>query len=101
MTDDKYLLDHKELVEFLLKKHDIHEGIWGVHVEFKFMGANIGPPGDILPASITAVNRVGIQIFPEESNIAFDAAKLNPGRTAKTAKKAAHKRIGGEAVIRK
>jgi hypothetical protein len=93
MNDDKHVhaLEHRELIELLLKRYGIHEGIWGVFVEFKFMSANIGPVGDVLPASVTAVNRIGIQPFPEESNLAFDAAKLNP---AKTAKKEIRKRIG-------
>ncbi len=85
MSDESHLLEHKELVALLLQKHDIHNGIWGVYIEFKFVGLNMGPPGEVLPAAVTAISRIGIQRFQEESNIAFDAAILNPEKSARKA----------------
>ncbi len=80
----KYFFTFKELVEYLLKKHDIHEGIWGIYVEFKFAAINAGDTiGTIIPASVSGVNKIGIMPFTRESNIAFDAAKLNPAKTLK------------------
>lgn len=94
MADDKaekpkYLVTYKEIVELLLEKHNIHEGIWGIYVEFKFAGINaVDPMREILPASVSGVSKIGIIPFQQESNIAFDASKLNPAKPIKkTAKR--------------
>ncbi|MCZ6781202.1 MAG: hypothetical protein O7C73_06130 [Nitrospirae bacterium] len=80
----KYLIAYKEIVEYLLKKHDIHEGIWGIYVEFKFAVINAGDSiGAIIPSSVSGMNKIGIMPFPQESSIAFDAARLNPAKTLK------------------
>lgn len=83
----KYPLPYKEIVEYMLKKHNIHDGIWGVYASFQFAGFNAkDPSGEVLPASIAAIKEIGILPFPEENSIAWDAAKLNPSkvRTKKT-----------------
>ena len=64
--EKKYLITYKEIVEYLLKKHDVHEGIWGIYVEFKFVGINAGGPGsDLIPASLSGVSKIGIILVPE------------------------------------
>lgn len=74
---------HKEVVEALLKKQGIHEGIWGIYIKFGIRGPNIGPsPNNILPAAIVPILEVGLQRFEEENNIAVDAAKVNPRQAA-------------------
>lgn len=83
-------MPYKEIVEYMLKKHDIHEGIWGVYARFSFGAVNTrDSAGEILPASVTGIKEIGISPFPEESTIAFDAAKLNPLKqlTKRTKKK--------------
>ena len=71
--------NHKEVVEALLRKENIHEGIWGIFIKFGITGANIGAtPTDIMPAAIVPVLQIGLQKFDEENNIAVDAAKVNP-----------------------
>ena len=76
----QFVLTHRELVELLIKKLDLHEGIWGLSVKFGLGAANIGPtPGaDLMPAAIVAVQEIGLQKFDAESNLALDAAKVNP-----------------------
>lgn len=70
---------HRELVELLIKKQGIHEGIWGLFVKFGMGASNVGPTeADIMPAAIIPVLEIGIQKFEKESNIAIDAAKVNP-----------------------
>ncbi len=70
---------HKEVVEALLKKQDIHEGIWGLFLRFGIQGLNIGMSADdLMPAAVVPVLEIGLQRFPEENNIAVDAAKVNP-----------------------
>lgn len=83
----KYSLPYKELVEYMLKKHSIHDGIWGVYASFQFAAANTkDPSGEVLPGSVAAVKEIGIVQYPEESTIAFNAANLNPpkGSTRKS-----------------
>jgi len=75
------VLTHKELVELLIKKLDIHEGIWGLSVKFGLGAANVGSaPGmpDLMPAAILAVLEIGLQKFDAESNLSLDASKVNP-----------------------
>ncbi len=70
----------KEIVEALVKRQDIHEGLWGIYIEFAFGAANVGNPkdGDVLPAAIVPVQKIGIQRFDEPSNLTVDAAIVNP-----------------------
>lgn len=82
------VFSHKEVVEALLKKHGIHDGIWGLYVKFGIGASNIGAsPADILPAAIVPVMELGIQKFDQENNIAVDAATVNPRSEANLPKK--------------
>ena len=76
-----YKFDFKEIVEVLIKKENIHEGIWGIYLEFGIQGANINttPEKDtFLPAAIVPVVKIGIQRLEKENNLAVDASKINP-----------------------
>ncbi len=78
-----YLFSHSELAELLVKKLDIHEGLWGVYFEFALAGANVnvGPDPKILaPAAITSIQKVGIQRFDSPNSLTVDAAQINPAR---------------------
>ena len=33
---------HKEVVEALIRYNDLHEGLWGLYIEFGLAAANIG-----------------------------------------------------------
>lgn len=71
---------HKEVAEALLRGSDIHEGFWGLYVEFGFAATNVGPqPGsDITPAAIALVQKLGLHRFDEANNLTVDAAVVNP-----------------------
>ncbi len=70
---------HREIVETLLKKQGIHEGIWGLYVKFGIGAANVGPTEtELSPAAIVPVLQLGLQRFDKESTIAVDASKVNP-----------------------
>jgi hypothetical protein len=70
---------HKELVTALIRQQGIHEGIWGLYVQFGLGATNTGPtPDDILPSAIVPILWMGLQKFDRESNIAVDASKVNP-----------------------
>ncbi len=85
---------HREVAEALVKKENLHEGIWGLYVEFGITAANIGtdPEGSFLPAAIVPVQKIGLQRFKEESSLAVDASKVNPKPKPKPRRKAAAKK---------
>jgi hypothetical protein len=70
---------HTEVVEALIKTQKIHEGIWGLFIKFGLQAANVGvSPNELQPAAIIAILEIGLQKFDAESNLALDAAKVNP-----------------------
>jgi hypothetical protein len=86
MADVKQLtFSYKEIAEALVRHQGLHEGIWGVYVEFGIAGGNIAPaPGaDLLPAAIVPVVKFGLQRFPELNSLSVDAAIVNPAPARK------------------
>ena len=78
---------HKEVAEAIIKYQNIHEGIWGIYIEFGIGAANVGPgPSDVLPSAIVPVLKIGIQRFPEPNNLTVDAAVVNPITTKEQSK---------------
>jgi hypothetical protein len=81
----QFTFTYQEIAEALIKRLDIHEGLWGVYIEFGIGGANIGTSpenNDVVPAAIVPVQRMGIQRFDEANNLSVDAAKVNPAPNA-------------------
>jgi hypothetical protein len=75
-----YLFDYKEVAEALVKKQGIHEGVWGIYMEFGIVGANINPGPStetMVPAAIVPVMKIGIQRFDAPSSLTVDAAEVN------------------------
>jgi hypothetical protein len=73
------VFSYKEVVECLVRKQDIHEGIWGLSVKFAISAANVGPTKEELrPAAIIPLMEIGLQKMEEENNLSVDAAKVNP-----------------------
>jgi hypothetical protein len=80
---------HKEITEALIKVQDIHEGLWGIYIEFAITAANVGQDdSNMLPAAIIPVTKIGIQRFSKPNNLTVDAAIANPApkRNKKTRK---------------
>ena len=78
---------HREIAEMLIKKQDIHEGIWALSLRFNFTASNVGPSQtEIYPSAVASVVQIGLHKVDTESNIALDAAKVNPRSQAKPAK---------------
>ena len=76
---EKFAFDHKEVAEALVKHQGIHEGIWGVSMQFGLHAANVAlSDQQINPAAIVGVIKIGIQKFETENNLTIDAAKVNP-----------------------
>jgi len=73
------MFTHRELVTALVRQQGIHEGIWGLSINFGLGAQNMGPtPDDLLPTALVPVLRIGIQKYEKENNIAVDASKVNP-----------------------
>lgn len=84
---------YKEVAESLIKKQGIHEGLWGLYIEFGLGAVNINTePGgtNLTPAAIVTVQKIGIQRFPEPNSLTVDAAEVNP--PPKAAKQGASKK---------
>lgn len=82
---NQYVFDLKEVVEALLRKQDIREGIWGIYVEFGLVAANVNvgqPDEQFLPTALVPIKKIGIQRLEKETNLAFDASKLSPLKSA-------------------
>lgn len=94
---EKRTFTHKELAEIIVKHAGIHEGHWGIFVEFGLGAANIplsGPDGGftLKPAAVVPVNTIGVLRFDEPTPLTVDAAQINrtteeSGRTPKRRKK--------------
>lgn len=71
---------HKEVVEALIRYNNIHEGLWDLYIEFGLAGANVGPgpKGDLNPAAIVPVLKIGLQRSEKSTNLTADAATVNP-----------------------
>jgi hypothetical protein len=69
----------KEIVTALIKAQDIHEGIWGLFVNFGLTAQNVGPnENELRPAAMIPILQLGLLKFEKETNLSVDAAKVNP-----------------------
>ena len=87
---------YKEVVEALVRYHNINEGLWALYVEFGIGGANIGPDPrkDLKPAAIVPILKLGLQRANEPTNLTADASEINPAapRKQRTPRKKATKK---------
>lgn len=76
----KIEFEYNEIAEALVRYNDIHEGIWGLSIKFGLQGTNIAAAkgGDVTPAAIIPVLKIGLQKFDEPNNLTVDAAEVNP-----------------------
>jgi hypothetical protein len=78
-----YAFNHKEITELLIKKQDIHEGLWVIYIEFGLGAALVSSGPDdpnILPTAIVPVKRIGIQKQDKPSLLTVDASQVNPSK---------------------
>ncbi len=76
----QYLFPHRELVETLIRKQRLHEGIWMLTFQLGMGMVNVPSPtsGEPVPAATVAIMSVGLQKTDKEGPMALDAAKVNP-----------------------
>ena len=79
-----FTFTYKEVVEALIRYNDLHEGLWGLSIEFGLAAANIAPEagGDLLPTAIIPVKKIGLTRSNEINNLTVDAAEANPSPKA-------------------
>jgi len=74
---------HKEVVTALLKAQGIHDGIWGLFINFGIRGMNVGASDDNLqPTALIPVLNIGLQRTDKVNNLSVDAAVANPVETS-------------------
>lgn len=79
---DRLLFELRELAEVLVKSQGIREGLWGIYVEFGLGAANVPTgPGQVTPAAINFVQKIGIQRFPEPNSLTIDAGETKEPKT--------------------
>ncbi|HEY7489544.1 MAG TPA: hypothetical protein VIH59_00335 [Candidatus Tectomicrobia bacterium] len=78
-----YVFDYKEVAEALVKKQGIHEGLWGIYMEFGIGGGSIPGPSEntLVPTAIIPVVKIGIHRFDKPNPLTVDAAEINPPST--------------------
>lgn len=70
---------YKEVVECLIKKQGLHEGLWTLYIEFGIGAGMAGPNSESLsPVAFVPVVKIGIQHATEPTNLTADAAEVNP-----------------------
>ena len=87
---NQYQFSHKEVAEALVKQQGIHEGLWGITVEFGFNATNISldPTGTtLMPAGVCLVQKIGLTRFEKPNNLTVDAAEVNPAEASKGSSK--------------
>jgi hypothetical protein len=77
------VFQYEEIIEALIKHQGIHEGIWGLHLEFglQVRNINIDSPEKktkSVPGLVIPIISIGIQRSEQAGGISVDAAKANP-----------------------
>lgn len=86
-TKEAITFTHKELAEILVKQQNIHEGLWGIVIEFAFAAGLVPfppspePNSNMVPAAIVPVGRIGIQKFDSANSVTVDASLVNPKKS--------------------
>jgi hypothetical protein len=76
---NQLVFSFKEIVTALIKAQDIHEGIWGLFVNFGLGANNVGPnENELKPTAMIPILAMGLQRFDKETGLSVDAAKVNP-----------------------
>jgi hypothetical protein len=71
----------KEVGELLVKKYDLHEGIWDISIEIQAGIGQFGALPDVLPGAMFRISRIGLSRAPEIGPHTVNAAEVNPATT--------------------
>lgn len=79
----KYTFSYKEIVESLIRKQGLREGLWALDIRFGMQATNFGPNETTLsPTVIIPILEIGIVKVDKENNLTVDASKLNTSSSA-------------------
>ena len=85
VTSNVLKIDFQDIAAALVRLSNLHEGHWGLYVEFGVTAANVSMKTSdettetkLFPTALIPVKSMGIQIFPEPNDLTVDAAKVNP-----------------------
>ena len=83
-----------ELAEMLVKKENLHEGHWGILVNFGVGGGNLEDAnGTLHPTIVVPIQTIGIQRFELPNSLTVDASVVNPARgRAKSSRQSIHQK---------
>lgn len=80
-TTQQFLFGHKDVISALIVRQGLHEGIWQLTIQFGIGASNIqNTTGEVAPAAIVPVVKIGLQRVDEVGPLAVDAAEINPKR---------------------
>jgi hypothetical protein len=69
----------KEVAAFLVKRYDLHEGLWDIVFEMQVGIGQFGSkPEDTLPGAMFRVSRVGLSRASLVGPLTVDASSINP-----------------------
>lgn len=73
------LIDLKEVVTLILKKKEIHEGLYAAQVQFQISIGNFGMNNEnVYPTAMVGISHFGISQVEEATPFTVDAAVVNP-----------------------
>lgn len=85
-NNNQYFFNYKAIVEDMIKRQGLHEGLWKLTLELGLTGTNVevveaGGDSRLAPAGIVTILRIGITLAKEANDLTVDAAEVNPLRT--------------------
>jgi predicted RNA-binding protein with EMAP domain len=73
------MFPYREVVEALIKKQGLTDGLWMLSVNFGMQATNVGTnESDLKPSAVVAILSIGLQKTDKENGLTVDAAKVNP-----------------------
>jgi hypothetical protein len=94
----QYQITNKELVELIIRRQGIHDGIWMLAINFGFAPGNFGPtetqmnPGIAVVVQQFSILRVALDQPPPPPSITVDASIVNPPTAKEVQRKSEQKR---------
>lgn len=87
---EQIAVELSEVIVALIQRLGLHEGIWGLTVEFGLGVGNFGvSTEEARPSAFVQVQKLGLTHTAVEGPLAIDASKVNPAPSTKTSAKPA------------
>ena len=85
---NQIVLNHREMLELLIKHTGVHEGRWSLMATFGLTAGTFGPsPDQAVPGVTVALQKLGIQRAKPDTpvELTLDASDVNPAQKARKA----------------